>query len=82
MRYSLRWSCPIKMVYLLDGQMKSGNVTITSLFEEELMFITARNKKTPVHLPFSDILAAGYARGDDGDTSKREQKTPKENHDR
>ena len=26
--YSLRWACPIKLVYLQDGQMKTGNITV------------------------------------------------------
>lgn len=73
LRYSLRWACPVKLVYLLEGQMKTGNVTVTALFEDSLEFVTARNKKKPILLPLSSVLAAGYARGDDGDTTKRER---------
>lgn len=73
LRYSLRWACPIKLVYLLEGQMKTGNVTVTALFEDSLEFVTARSKKKPILLPLSSVLAAGYARGDDGDTTKRER---------
>ena len=71
LRYSLRWACPVKLVYLLDGQMKSGNATVIALHEDSVDVLTARNKKTPLNLPFEHILAAGYARGDDGDTAKR-----------
>lgn len=71
LRYSLRWACPVKLVYLLDGQMKSGNATVVFFDGERLDIITARNKKTPQTLPLSAVLAAGYARGDDGDTTKR-----------
>ena len=71
LRYSLRWACPVKLVYLLEGQMKTGNVTVTALDEEGLEFVTARSKKKPTRLSLSSVLAAGYARGDDGDTAKR-----------
>ncbi|NLM87126.1 MAG: hypothetical protein GX171_10615 [Clostridiales bacterium] len=75
LRYSLRWRCPIKLVWLEEGQMKSGNVTVVELGEGQFSFITARKKKTPTTLPFDVIMAAGYARGDDGDTSKKTRET-------
>lgn len=76
MRYSLRWNCPIKLVWMQEGQMKSGNITVVNITEDDFSFTTARSKKTPQTLEFADILAAGYARGDDGDTSKKRQETP------
>lgn len=72
LRYSLRWNCPVKLVWLDGGQIKTGNVTVVTLEEDKVAFITARNKKTPRQLMRTQLLSAGYARGDDGDTSKRQ----------
>lgn len=70
--YSLRWACPIKLVYLKEGQMKTGNLTVVSLAEDSFEYTTAR-RKTPQTMPMADVLAASYARGDDGDTLKKER---------
>jgi len=69
--YSLRWRCPIKLVWLEEGQMKTGNVTVVALREDGFDYVTARAKTKPRALAFPDVLAAGYARGDDGDSSKK-----------
>ena len=71
--YSLRWNCPIKLMYLQDGRMVSGNVTVVALDGDRVDFITARNKTKPRTLLLQDILGAAYARGDDGDTLKKAQ---------
>lgn len=76
--YSLRWNCPIKLVYLLGGEMKSGNVTVLRFSGQEVDIITARSRKTPRTLPLRDVLAAGYARGDDGDTQSKARSACKE----
>lgn len=76
--YSLRWNCPIKLVWLAQGEMKSGNVTVVRLAESGFEYVTARNKKTPQNLQLCDVLAAAYARGDDGDTSRKTPLTEKE----
>lgn len=71
--YSLRWGCPIRLVYMDEGAMKAQNVTVTRLDEGSVEFITARSRKKPRVLPLADIMAAGYARGDDGDTFRKTQ---------
>lgn len=71
LRYSLRWRCPVKLVILEGDDIKTLNATVVSLSPERVSLITARNKKTPRELPLCAVLAAGYARGDDGDTSKK-----------
>ena len=72
--YSLRWNCPIKLVFVQEGQMVSGNVTVVALHEDRFDFITARRKTRPQTLQFAEVLGASYARGDDGDTAKKMQK--------
>jgi len=72
LRYSLRWNCPVKLVWLDEGQIKTGNVTVVALEEDKVVCITARNKKKPRQLLWAQLLSAGYARGDDGDTSKKQ----------
>ncbi|NLE70386.1 MAG: hypothetical protein GX611_09375 [Clostridiales bacterium] len=71
--YSLRWNCPVKLVYMKEGQMVSGNVTVVALKGDSFDFVTARKKTKPQTLMVSDVMAASYARGDDGDTLKKMQ---------
>lgn len=78
LRYSLRWDCPIKLVYMDGGKMKTGNVTVLRYSGQEVDIITARARKTPRTLQLSEVLAAGYARGDDGDTAKKTRLPGKE----
>ena len=44
LRYSLRWNCPIKLVWMQEGQMKSGNITVVNITEDDFSFTTARRK--------------------------------------
>lgn len=76
--YSLRWNCPIKLVWLAQGEMKSGNVTVVRLHDSGFEYVTARNKKKPQSLQLCDVLAAAYARGDDGDPSRKAPMPEKE----
>ncbi|MGI6687089.1 MAG: hypothetical protein ACOX6Y_01780 [Christensenellales bacterium] len=81
LEYSLRYQRPIKAVWLEEGKMASGNLTVTSLGEDSFSFTTSRNKKTPREMPLSDLLSAAYARGDDGDTLKNIQRMKEEKND-
>lgn len=74
LEYSLRYSCPIKAVWMEEGKMASGNLTVLALDEEKLTYITSRSRKTPREMAVSDLLSAAYARGDDGDTLKNTQR--------
>ena len=71
LRYSLRWGCPIKLVWLEGQAMNSGNLTVVAMGEDGFDYLSARSKTKPRSLAYAQVLAAGYARGDDGDTSKK-----------
>lgn len=70
LEYSLRYRRPIKAVWLDEGKMTAGNLTVISLGEDSFAYTTSRAKKTPREMPLNDLLSAAYARGDDGDTLK------------
>ena len=71
--YSLRSNQPVRV--LLNGEhMRYVNYTVISIDEES--FIGLRpGRKTPDTVPYDQILAVSYARGDNGDTSKELFKT-------
>ena len=65
LRYSLRHNRPVRVLFAED--MKYRNITVVLLEGDTFTYITSRTKKA-VTLPLSAILAAGYARGDHGET--------------
>ncbi|MBQ8081727.1 MAG: hypothetical protein IJ240_07485 [Clostridia bacterium] len=72
LQYSLRHNRPIRV--LIGGEtMKYMNVTVIAIGETEFAYLRA-GRKRPETMPFSDLLAVSYARGDDGDTLKNEQR--------
>lgn len=79
LEYSLRHSRPVKLVWMTESGIKTGNVTVKRLDGETFSYMTARSKKTPLTMGISDVLSASYARGDDGDTMKNQQRESKEN---
>ncbi len=81
LEYSLRYQRPIKAVWLEEGKMASGNLTVLSLGEDSFSFITSRAKKTPRKMPLEDVLSAAYARGDDGDTLKNTHRMKEDKND-
>lgn len=70
--YSLNRHRPVKALLSLD-KLRYETLTVLCLTEEEVSYATARKKK-PQTIPLSCVLAVGYARGDDGDTLKNEQR--------
>lgn len=76
LRYSLRWNCPIRLMWMEDGRMKSGNVTVVNLGGDGFEFVSARSRGKRRALCFDAVLAASYARGDDGDTTNRASAPP------
>ncbi|MBQ4437140.1 MAG: hypothetical protein II879_13755 [Clostridia bacterium] len=54
--------------------MKYVNLTVLEINNESFTGLKA-GRKTPVTVPFNQILAVSYARGDNGDTSKEFFKT-------
>jgi hypothetical protein len=73
LEYSLRHRRPVKAVWLEDGVMKTGNLTVTGMDETSISYVTARKKLKPGLMLIDDILSVAYARGDDGDTLYRTQ---------
>ncbi len=72
-QYSLQHQRTIRvMVMHEDGQIKTMNLTVTGTDEAGIMYLSARNKSAPRHLPWDSILGASYARGDDGDTLRKQ----------
>ncbi len=65
--YSLAHGRPVKALFA--DTMKYRNITVTALDDAQVTY-TVAGKKTPLTSPIGDILSAGYARGDDGDTLK------------
>ena len=73
LRYSLRHNKPVKAVLATGGGLRTGNITVLALSGGQVTYITAR-KKTPCVAAAADILSAGYARGDAGDTLLNERR--------
>ncbi len=71
--YSLRTNRPVR-VLLTGDKMKYVNLTVLEINDESFIGMKA-GRKTPVTVPFNQILAVSYARGDNGDTSKEFFKT-------
>lgn len=71
--YSLRTNRPVR-VLLTGDKMKYVNLTVLEINDESFTGLKA-GRKTPVTVPFNQILAVSYARGDNGDTSKEFFKT-------
>ncbi|MBO4377947.1 MAG: hypothetical protein J5889_03230 [Clostridia bacterium] len=71
LRYSLERSQKISMIAEIDGVMKKMTVTIVRMDENEISYVTSRSTKEKT-LDRASILSASYARGDEGDTLKKE----------
>ncbi len=66
--YSMQRVRPVKV--LLDGdKLKYQNLTVTAMDDEGITALKAGRKST-LYIPYNQILAVSYARGDDGDTIK------------
>ncbi len=67
LRYSLAHGRKIKVMLERDGGMKSENITVLSIEGDTVYYLSAK-KKAAQEMPLAAILAATYARGDEGDT--------------
>lgn len=66
--YSMDRNRPVRV--LLGGdRLRYVNLTVLSMEESEMTALKP-GQKTPLKIPYDDILAVSYARGDDGDTTK------------
>lgn len=70
--YSLRRHRPIKAVWMEDGRMCAGNLTVVAMDGASFQYVTARRKKLPARMALDDLLSCGYARGDSGENGPKE----------
>ena len=74
LRYSLEHGRKIKVVWqTADGAIRHMNLTALSVEGDRLVYLLPGGK-TAREMPLSAILAAAYARGDEGDTLVNAQK--------
>ena len=66
LRYSLNHERRIRAVLMENDKMVQMNLTVTALDGETFAFVSAK-QKTPRTLPLTALMAAGYARGDNGE---------------
>jgi hypothetical protein len=71
--YSLRHKRPIKIIVMDRDGARSMNVAVQAYDDQSVSYLSAKNKKVPRHIARDDLLAATYARGDDGDSLKNEE---------
>ena len=65
--YSMRTNRPVRILLSDDG-MRYVNMTVLSMDENSFLALK-RGRKTPVSIPYDQVLAVSYARGDNGDTT-------------
>lgn len=68
--YSFKHQRPIKVMLMPGIEPQSFNLTVQEIGEDGFSYLSAKNKKKTKTLRYEDVLAACYARGDDGDTLK------------
>ena len=66
--YSMRTNRPVR-VLIDDDQMRYMNLTVLSMDEDSFVALKP-GRKTPVTVPYQQVLAVSYACGDNGDTVK------------
>ena len=66
--YSLHYNRPVR-VLLSSDEMKYLNLTVISIDDHSFTGLRP-GRKTPLTIPFEQVLAVSYARGDSGDTTK------------
>ena len=71
LQYSLERAQKIAIIAEIDGVMKKLTVTIVRMNENEITYLTSRSTKEKT-LSRVNVLSASYARGDEGDTLKKE----------
>ncbi|NLA53631.1 MAG: hypothetical protein GX858_04660 [Clostridiales bacterium] len=71
--YSLKHQRPIKVLLMPGITPQSFNLTVQEIGEESFSYLSAKNKTKTKELLIDDVLAASYARGDDGDTLRSKE---------
>ncbi len=69
--YSLRHRRPIKAVWMEEGEIKTGNLTVVALYDDSFQYVTARRKKAPAVMQKQALLSCCYARGDSGESEPK-----------
>lgn len=69
LRYSLEHGRKIAVIVQDENGIRRMNITVARADADTVYYTAARGKKEKA-LPREQILAANYARGDDGDTMK------------
>ena len=67
LRYSLENQKKIRIALLEGGAMRTLSVRVVSVGEDSFEALLPR-RRTPQTIFLSDVLSAGYARGDEGMT--------------
>ena len=71
--YSLAHQRPVRVIVMDDQGTRSMNITVVSHDERSVSYLSAKNKKIPRTIALDSLLAASYARGDEGDSLKNEE---------
>ena len=71
--YSLSHQRPIRIIVMDSEGTRSMNITVQAFDERSVIYLSAKNKKTPRAIALDCLLAASYARGDEGDSLKNEE---------
>lgn len=71
LRYSLEHGRRIALMIEEEKGLRRIHVTVTAIHADTISYISSRSKKEKI-LSRELILAADYARGDDGDTMREE----------
>jgi hypothetical protein len=66
LRYSMAHGKRIRAILMIDGRMAQQNIAVIRFTDEDFTF-TSSKQRTPLTLPRSCLLSAGYARGDAGE---------------
>ncbi|NLC32462.1 MAG: hypothetical protein GX781_04105 [Clostridiales bacterium] len=81
LQYSLKHQRPIKVLLMPGFKPQSFNLTVQEITQESISYLSAKNKTKTKELLIDDVLAASYARGDDGDTLRNKESEPRQ-HDK
>lgn len=72
LRYSLERGRPIRVMLISAGAVRRVVIKVTEITGDGGFCYTTSRRKTPARAALCDILAASYARGDEGDTLAHE----------
>ncbi len=71
--YSMRYQRPIKVLVMDAAGTRSMNMTVQAYDGQSVSYLSAKNRKHARSIALDDILAAAYARGDEGDSLRNEE---------